>query len=256
MTVTVSVPHRGDDDHLRTCVRSLLSQTYRDMRILIIGDGQRPRISTRDSRVDLYVLPENRGSYYARAVALAATVTSHHAIVDSDDWVDRDWLETLMRTGITAVQHGSRYVEQAGQVTVARQWRGARQPASSQLRHYTSHTGVYTTARLREAGGYSPAYRIGYDSLLAAVVRMQGPVAVVDRPLYHRRVHTSSLSMTPSTKIGSPERLKVREELSSAYRRVWGQRRDPVAVRTILHALTPQYLWDEIAAHADKIRSS
>lgn len=256
MTVTVSVPHRGDDDHLRTCVRSLLAQTYRDIRILIIGDGQRPRISTRDSRVDLYVLPENRGSYYARAVALAATQTTHHAIVDSDDWVDRDWLETMMRTGITAVQHGSRYVEQDGQETVAKQWRGARKPAAPWLQHYTSHTGVYTTRRLREAGGYSPAYRIGYDSLLAAVVRMQGPVAVVDRPLYHRRVHDLSLSMSPATKIGSPERLKVRDELSAVYRKVWEQRRDPAAVKRILHTVTPQHLWDEVSAHADKIRSS
>ena len=254
MTVTVGIPFYGDEDMLRRCVRSLLRQTYRDLRVLVVGDGQEPRIPTRDSRVQVYTLPQNRGSYFARAVALAATTTEFHGVVDSDDGVDPQWLETLMATGGTAVQHSIRWVERAGRPTVVMEWMGARKPLSENLTHYTSHTGVYATERLRDAGGYSPAYRIGYDSLLAAVVRMQGPVQIVDKTLYHRRIHPDSLSQTSRTKIGSPARLEVRRQLQVAYRRVYRARHDPQKQRRILRRLASPLLWQEVEEHAERIR--
>src|SRR5690625_7865436 len=97
-----------------------------------------------------------------------------------------------MATGGTAVQHSTRWVERAGRPTVVMEWKGARKPLSENLTHYTSHTGVYATERLRDAGGYSPAYRIGYDSLLAAVGRMQGPRQPVDRRRAGRRIRADS----------------------------------------------------------------
>lgn len=256
MTVTVGVPFIGCDDMLRRCLRSLLTQTHKDLRVLVIGDGQVPRISTRDSRVDLYVLPKNKGSYFARAVALAATDTSHHGVVDSDDWVDPEWLDTLLATGGNAVQHGTRWVERAGQPAVAMEWRGAKKPLQQHLTHYTSHTGVYKTQRLLDAGGYAPAYRIGYDSLLAAIVRMQGPIDIVDKTLYHRSIHPDSLSQTPRTKLGSPARMEVRRQLNVAYRRAYQSRHDPAKVRRILRRLSPPLMWAEVEEHAERIRSA
>src|SRR5690625_4396493 len=50
VTVTVGIPFYGDEDMLRRCVRSLLRQTYRDLRVLVVGDGQEPRIPTRDRK--------------------------------------------------------------------------------------------------------------------------------------------------------------------------------------------------------------
>ena len=252
MTLTVGVPFVGDARMLSQCVRSLLRQTYTDVRVLVIADGAPARLRVRDSRVHVYRLPRNRGSYFARAVALAATKTSHHGVVDADDWVDPTWAETLLATGADAVQHGARWVEKAGEEPHVQVWKHARRPLATKLLHYSSHTGIYRTERLREAGGYSPAYRVGYDSLLSAVLRMLGDVAVVDDPLYHRRLHAASLSHAPDTRIGSPERVRVRAELDTAYRKAYRLRSDPVQVRQIVDGLTPTHLWDEVAHHAQK----
>lgn len=250
--LTVGVPFVGDTRMLTQCVKSLLAQTHKDLRVLVVGDGQAPGLRTRDSRVHVYKLPTNRGSYFARAVALAATKTPFHGVVDSDDWVDPEWAERLLATGGDAVQHGSRWVEKAGEHANVQVWQHARRPLATRLLHYSSHTGIYSTARLRAAGGYSPAYRVGYDSLLSAVLRLLGPVEVVDEPLYHRRLHAASLSHAPGTKIGSPERVKVREVLDVAYRKSYRMRNHPDRVREIISELTPAYLWDEVAFHAEK----
>lgn len=252
MTLTIGVPFVGDTRMLTQCVRSLLAQTHRDLRVLVVGDGQAPRLRARDSRVHVYKLPTNRGSYFARAVALAATKTPFHGVVDSDDWVDPEWAERLLGVGADAVQHGSRWQEADGQEPVVEPWRHARRPLATRLLHYSSHTGIYATGRLRDAGGYSPAYRVGYDSLLSAVLRLLGPVEVVDEPLYHRRLHAASLSHAPGTKIGSPERMKVRAELDTAYRKAYRLRAKPDRVREIVAELTPDHLWDEVAYHAER----
>lgn len=253
--LTVAVPFRGDMFMLRKCVTSLRAQTFRDLRILVIGDGQKPGLRTTDSRVQVYTLPTNKGAYFARAVALAATTTPFHGVVDADDWVEHEWAETLLATGADAVQHGCRFVEQHGRPTEIVPWKRARRPVHPKLGHYTSHAGIYGTERLRAAGGYSPAFRIGYDSFLSSILRLLGPVAIVDRPLYHRRVHDTSLTQAADTRIGTQYRERIREQLGAAYRRAYRVRHRPEQVREVVAELTPSYLWDEVAAHAEKARA-
>lgn len=253
VTVTIGIPFYGDGEMLGFCLRSLYRQTAQDFRVLIIADGKEPDLShiPNDSRFDLYTLPENRGPYFARAVALAATTTSHHAVVDADDWVEPHWLETMLGTGASAVQHGSRFVEE-GNVTTVQEWKHARRELATKLLHYTSHTGVYETERLRQAGGYSPAFRMSYDSLLVSVLRLQGEVAIVDEPLYHRRVHNSSLTQAPATRIGSAEREPIKRKLDATYRRMFRERSRPKRMMMVLNALTPAQMWDEVNFHSER----
>lgn len=255
MTVTIGVPFYGDEEMLARCVTSLQQQTYKDIKILVIADGKEPFLLHNDPRIQVYTLPENRGAYFARAVALEATETSHHAIVDADDWVEPHWLETMLATGASAVQHGSRFVE-SGAETAVMEWKHARRPLATKLIHYTSHTGVYETERLRQAGGYSPAFRVSYDSLLVSVLRLQGEVAIVDEPLYHRRVHDGSLTKRPETRIGSAQRESVRRTLDMAYRRMYRLRRNPAKIRALLNNLTPTHLWEEVRQHAQKVKDA
>lgn len=253
MTVTIAVPFYGDSEMLARCVQSLMGQTHKDFRVLVIGDGREPQLLCGDSRVQVYTLPENRGAYFARAVALAATETTHHAVVDADDWVEPHWLETMLGTGASAVQHGTRFVEDGAETSVV-EWKHARRELASKLIHYTSHTGVYETQRLRQAGGYSPAFRMSYDSLLVSVLRLQGEVVIVDEPLYHRRVHKGSLTQAPATRIGSAQREPIKRKLDATYRKMYRVRKNPKRMQTILDGLTPQHLWDEVRTYAEKVK--
>ena len=256
VTTTVSIPFYGDSEMLGRCLRSLYHQTHKDFRVLVIADGVEPdtrRYFPNDSRFEVYTLPENRGAYFARAVALEATDTSHHAVVDADDWVEPHWLETMLGTGASAVQHGSRFVEDGDQSDVV-MWKHARRELATKLIHYTSHTGVYETQRLRQAGGYSPAFRMSYDSLLVSVLRLQGDVAIVDEPLYHRRVHRDSLTQASATRIGSAQREPIKRKLDAAYRKMYRVRKNPERVQAILDSLTPQQMWDEVRTYAEKVK--
>src|SRR5690606_13936052 len=111
------------------------------------------------------------------------------------------------------------------------------------------------TERLRAAGGYSPAFRIGYDSFLSAILRLLGPVEIVDRPLYHRRIHPDSLCQAASTRIRvGPEPLRGRAMPASAYATAFRLRDHPHLVRRVVDRLTPPALWDEVHEHAEKVR--
>jgi len=251
--VTVAIPFYGDVGLLRKCVESVLSQTYGNLQVFVIGDGQTPEGIPNDPRVYSYTLPENKGPYYARAVALEATDTEWHAVLDADDWVDSNWLESLLATEGDAVQH-STLVQEYDTYSKNQVYKNARRPSHTKLFHYAPHVGLYRTSTLRKAGGYSPNYRMGYDSFMSSILRLQTEVAVVDDLTYHRRVRSSSLSYSRETGVGTPLRMSVREVLDAAYRKAYRVRGSASKVRKIISELTPDEMWAEVREHAKKVK--
>lgn len=254
MSVTVGIPFYGDASYLRRCLDSLIKQTHDDFRILVVADGAEVGTLPADSRIDVCQLAENKGAYFARAVALSATTDDYHAVIDADDWVEPHWLETLLARDADVVQHGCRFVERDGHAAYVKPWRNARKPINSQLLHFTSHTGLYRTERLREVGGYNPAFRVGYDSLMCMFIRLTGEVDIVDEPLYHRFQHMKSLCNAKETRIRGPYRLENRKILLEAYRKAYAKRSSVDAIREIALSLAPAHLWDEVEDYAKRVR--
>lgn len=255
MTVTVGIPFYGKSEHLNRCIASLLRQTYRDMHIVVVLDGCDAIIDSKDTRISVIKLPENKGAYFSRAVALHATRTKHHAVIDADDWVDPWWLETLLSRDSNAVQHGSRYHVVGSSINnrKVRKWNHAHRSLASKLIHYSSHTGLYNTQYLNSVGGYSPAFRVGYDSFLSAILRMVGPVAIVDEPMYYRYRHKDSLCNSKETKIGSQFRLKTRKILEDAYSEAYQYVGQTEKIKQVALKLTPTSMWDEVKFYAEQL---
>ncbi len=92
--VTVIVPTHDPGPALRTALESLLNQSYRPLQILVMDDGSRPDLGRalhqwegRDARITVVNLPQNRGTYYARNVALSQYARGDYITVhDDDDW--------------------------------------------------------------------------------------------------------------------------------------------------------------------------
>lgn len=255
MTVTVAIPFHGDRDMLRRCVRSMLDQTHRDLNVLVIADGMKTGLRCRDSRLHVYELPENRGAYYARAVALAATDTPWHAVIDADDWAEPEWLETLLDTGSDIVWQRNRIDEHPGESRIMT-WRRADDIPGPTLVHTASHTGLYRTDCIREYGGYNPSYRIGWDTLMVGILRITGPFELIDKPLYHRTVHSASLTMHADTGTRSNTRRRNRQHLREIFLRAWTVRHDIDAVGDIIDATFEPHLMAEVEAHASRIRGT
>ena len=101
--ITVIVPVYNVETYLRRCVRSLLKQTYSKLEILLIDDGSTDssgklcdELAETDSRIQVLHKP-NGGLSHARNVGMDMASGEYIAFLDSDDWADPTWLETLHR---------------------------------------------------------------------------------------------------------------------------------------------------------------
>ena len=101
--ISVIVPVYKVEPYLERCVRSILSQTYRNLEILLVDDGSPDRcgemcdaFAKEDSRIRV-IHKQNGGQSDARNQGLDRMTGELVGFVDSDDWVYPELYETLYR---------------------------------------------------------------------------------------------------------------------------------------------------------------
>ena len=112
--ISVIVPVYKVKRYLHQCIDSILSQTYHDLEILLIDDGSPDKCgeiceeyAKKDNRIRVFHT-ENRGLSAARNLGLREAKGEYIGFVDSDDWIEPDMYELLLRrlqetgTGISA----------------------------------------------------------------------------------------------------------------------------------------------------------
>lgn len=102
--VSIIVPVYGVEKYLEDCVNSLLVQSYKDLEIILIDDGGKDRcpeicdkFAAMDPRVRVIHKP-NGGAASARNAGLDAAKGQYICFVDGDDWVDKDYVNHLLKT--------------------------------------------------------------------------------------------------------------------------------------------------------------
>ena len=100
--ISVIVPVYKVEQYLHECVDSILGQTYRDFELILVNDGSPDNCGAicdeyaeKDDRVRV-IHQENRGLSGARNTGIDAARGEYITFVDSDDLVDRRYLEVLM----------------------------------------------------------------------------------------------------------------------------------------------------------------
>ena len=112
--ITVIIPVYNILDCLERCVRSVTAQTYKNLEILLIDDGSTDgtgelcdRLAREDDRIRVFH-KENGGSSSARNLGLRQATGEYVGFVDSDDYIDSDMYERLLRAvadyDVTAAQ--------------------------------------------------------------------------------------------------------------------------------------------------------
>ena len=101
--ITVIVPVYNVENYLQKCLDSLLSQTYKNLEIIVVNDGSTDNsgnicqeYAQKDNRI-IYIETENSGQSAARNFGLDRMTGSYVTFVDSDDWVEQDYVEVLYR---------------------------------------------------------------------------------------------------------------------------------------------------------------
>ncbi|MBR3040672.1 MAG: glycosyltransferase family 2 protein [Lachnospiraceae bacterium] len=101
--VSVIVPVYNSSSYLNRCVDSLLAQTYTNVEIILVDDGSKDNsyemccaYAENDKRVKAFH-KENGGSSSARNLGIDNASGDYVAFCDSDDYVERDMYEVLVR---------------------------------------------------------------------------------------------------------------------------------------------------------------
>ncbi len=101
--LSVIVPIYNAEQYLEQCLDSIIDQTFYDMEIILVNDGSTDGsldickiYQKKDSRIKV-VSKENGGLIRARKTGLSVATGGIIGFVDSDDWIEADMYETLMR---------------------------------------------------------------------------------------------------------------------------------------------------------------
>lgn len=103
MLISVIVPVYNVEKYLRECLDSILNQTYKELEIIVVDDG-----STDNSGkiCDEYeknfnnikvIHKKNEGLGFARNTGMANIHGEYVTFIDSDDYVDSDYIENLYK---------------------------------------------------------------------------------------------------------------------------------------------------------------
>ena len=134
--VSIIVPIYKVEPYIAACARSVLSQTWPECEFIFVDDGSpdRSREILEDlidkqfqqikSRITVIAKPVNEGLPQARLTGLKAATGDYVMHVDSDDWVDVDMAEKLVkeaeRTGADVVYHYVAKENGEGKVHIAK----------------------------------------------------------------------------------------------------------------------------------------
>lgn len=101
--ISIIVPVYNAEAYLEKCVESLINQTYRNIEIILINDGSNDssericlKFANEDKRVK-YFKQSNSGAAAARNKGLDNASGNYIGFVDSDDFVDEDMFEVLLK---------------------------------------------------------------------------------------------------------------------------------------------------------------
>ncbi|KRL79705.1 glycosyltransferase family 2 protein [Ligilactobacillus equi] len=99
--ISVIVPVYNVEKYLNRCVQSILSQTYKDLEIILVDDGATDRSGAMcdtykndDDRI-IVVHKQNEGLGLARNTGLKYATGKYVMFVDSDDYIDSDVVAKL-----------------------------------------------------------------------------------------------------------------------------------------------------------------
>ena len=100
--ISIIVPVYNCENYINKCIESILSQSYPYFELLLIDDGSTDKsgeicdkYKSIDSRIKVFH-ENNNGVSYARNLGISNSIGEYIAFVDSDDWVEPDYISSLI----------------------------------------------------------------------------------------------------------------------------------------------------------------
>lgn len=101
--VSIIVPVYNSQEFIEECINSIINQTYRKLEIILVDDGSADNslqicndIAQTDNRI-IVLSQSNKGVVNARRNGVRRATGKYIMFVDSDDYVDSDYVEDMMK---------------------------------------------------------------------------------------------------------------------------------------------------------------
>jgi len=99
--ISIIVPIYKVEKYLNRCIKSILNQTYKNIEIILVDDGSPDncgkicdRYANEDKRIKV-IHKKNGGLSDARNAGLEICTGEYISFIDSDDWVEKNYIEVL-----------------------------------------------------------------------------------------------------------------------------------------------------------------
>lgn len=213
--ISVIVPVYNPGKYLKTCIESILNQSYKDLEIIFINDGSTDgsdltlaEYAQKDSRI-VVITQENQGVSSARNKGIEIAKGDYITFVDSDDELDPQMYETLNNL---AVEHnadiahcGYRRVYQNGSYTdFCGTYKTYTQDSTQALNCLLTGTlfvgslcnKIYKKQLFNGVSSH-PQFRINEDILMNFhLFRNANHTVFIDAPLYYYNYNINSSSVS------------------------------------------------------------
>ena len=100
--ISIIVPVYNKGEFIKSCLESILKQTYKDFELIVINDGSTDnsghiidKVASSDSRI-VVIHQENGGVSSARNAGLSVAIGDYIGFVDADDLLEDDMYELLV----------------------------------------------------------------------------------------------------------------------------------------------------------------
>lgn len=239
---TVVIPLYNREMYIAKAIRSVIRQTYKSWKILIINDASTDRSASIASAftvepVRLINFKTNVGISKVMNMALKHVTTRYLVQLDSDDWLEPNALEVLAKACAAhpkaALIYGNSRIwrKEKGEVIAKKNIRHRQFNNKIDFLIYFNYMltpRCYKTSALKIMGGWeiNDPYkgRIMEDRRMCMKLIDRFPHHWINRNLYNTLKHSSQLTSAKNIK----RRNVLRKRLILTYLKKWGNRHRPV----------------------------
>ncbi len=152
--ISVIVPIYNVEKYLPRCVDSILNQSYKNLEVILVDDGSpdnSPKIcdeyAKQDNRIKV-VHKQNGGLSDARNAGMEVATGEYVSFIDSDDWVDADFISELykgIKSGADVAECATRLFDDNDNTLSTRGSKESKISRDDALAKLITEDGVYQT---------------------------------------------------------------------------------------------------------------
>ncbi|WP_182303326.1 glycosyltransferase family 2 protein [Cohnella cholangitidis] len=199
--VSIIMPIYNDTDYLFESIRSILSQTYLGLELIVVDDGSDGGVGAivrrfeHDSRLKYYRTETNRGLPNALNTGISKASGSLMGWTSADNMVHPRWLERMVETisarpEASAVYSDYYHIDPNGLVIETK-----RMPAYNLNGLQNGGPSLlWRASSLRKSGGFDESLFGIEDRDFTVRLALVGRIVQLQEPLYYYRIHDESLS--------------------------------------------------------------